>query len=55
MNHNETGQQPYTKVSLVFKFLHGSKRYFLISIAAALCVFVYDVYVQVPMLPLYIL
>lgn len=38
MNHNETGQQPYTKVSLVFKFLHGSKRYFLISIAAALCV-----------------
>ncbi len=38
MNHNETGQQPYTKVSLVFKFLYGSKRYFLISIAAALCV-----------------
>ena len=38
MNHDETGQQPYTKVSLVFKFLYGSKRYFLISIAAALCV-----------------
>ena len=38
MNHNETGQQSYTKVSLVFKFLRGSKRYFVICIAAALCV-----------------
>lgn len=38
MNHNETGQQSYTKVSLVFRFLRGSKRYFVICIVAALCV-----------------
>ena len=31
------GQPPYTKVSLILAFLRGSVRYFVISIAAALC------------------
>ena len=38
MNKSKTGQQSYTKVSLVFEFLRGSIRYFLVSIVAALCV-----------------
>ena len=35
---NETGQQSYTKVSLILDFLRGSIRYFIISIFSALCV-----------------
>ena len=34
----EAVKSPYTKVSLILDFLHGSIRYFLISIFSALCV-----------------